>query len=153
MVLRSQENTIKSAQELVTARKEVEKLNGVLLEMCEHLGVENLEQLRHEYDEKVRTLVHQRDRLLQESAPSASEPAGPDPLVMAPLLVGSNASPDANAVRAEVGRVESLIGAIEQLLDDPDTAASTIAQKNNERATLEAYLQGIRYQAARVRSV
>jgi hypothetical protein len=151
--LRSQEITIRSAQELVTARKEVEKLDGVLLEMCEHLGVENLEQLRHEYDAKVRILVHQRDRLLQQSAPSASEPAGPDPLVTAPLLVGSNSAADPNTIRAEVERVESLIVTIEKLVDDPDTSASTIALKNNERATLEAYLQGIRYQTALAKGV
>jgi DNA repair exonuclease SbcCD ATPase subunit len=147
-VLRSQDGALKSSEEVIKARKEVEKLNGILLEMCEHLGVQTVDQLRHEYDAKVRNLVYERDRLLQASSLLGNPPSGPDPMALAPLLMDSMPAAT-EAIKAEVERVESLIDAIEKLLDDPDTSASTIALKNNERAQLEAYIRGIRFQAAR----
>jgi hypothetical protein len=48
-------------------------------------------------------------------------------------------------LHAEVARVEGLIQAISQLMEDPDTELSIVIRKNAERAELESYLRGLRF--------
>jgi hypothetical protein len=46
-------------------------------------------------------------------------------------------------------RVEAAIGAIETLLQHPNTTASMVARKKTERAEQEAYLRGLNFQLVR----
>lgn len=52
---------------------------------------------------------------------------------------------DKDALKAEVARVESLVHAISELIDDPATELSVVIRKNVERAEFESYLKGIRF--------
>jgi hypothetical protein len=52
---------------------------------------------------------------------------------------------DVDAVRAEIARVEGLIQATTNEIDDPQSELSVVIRKNGERAALESYLKGVRF--------
>ncbi len=54
-------------------------------------------------------------------------------------------SVDLKAFQAEVSRIEDQIEAISQAIEDPSTELSIVIRKNAERAELESYLRGIRF--------
>jgi hypothetical protein len=49
------------------------------------------------------------------------------------------------AINAEVSRVQALIQGISKLIEDPNTELSVVIRKNAERAELESYLRGVRF--------
>ena len=51
----------------------------------------------------------------------------------------------ANAVRAEISRIESAIQEINRRLDDPKSELAAAIRLNRELAELAAYLKGLRY--------
>lgn len=54
----------------------------------------------------------------------------------------------AEAVEAEVARVEALIREVNSVIDNPETELSVVIRKNAERAELESYLKGLRFRIA-----
>jgi len=55
------------------------------------------------------------------------------------------AAVDVDAVRTEIARVESLIQATTNDIDDPQSELSVVIRKNGERAAFESYLRGVRF--------
>ena len=51
----------------------------------------------------------------------------------------------ADALHAEVARIEGLIEGISRAIEDPDTELSVVIRKNAERAELDSYLRGVRF--------
>jgi hypothetical protein len=56
-----------------------------------------------------------------------------------------NGGIDVGAIHAEVARVEGLIQATSELIEDPEAELSVVIRKNAERAELESYLRGVRF--------
>jgi hypothetical protein len=114
-----------SSKKMQAAREEWEKEKNRLIEenqQAQELLSEasaNIEQWRHAAD------AH------QQSAASASA-AGNNTAVV-------------EAINAEVARVQSLIQGISKLIEDPNTELSVVIRKNAERAELESYLRGVRF--------
>jgi hypothetical protein len=52
---------------------------------------------------------------------------------------------DIGSIHAEVARVEGLIQATSELIEDPEAELSVVIRKNAERAELESYLRGVRF--------
>jgi hypothetical protein len=52
---------------------------------------------------------------------------------------------DLGSIHAEVARVEGLIQATSELIEDPEADLSVVIRKNAERAELESYLRGVRF--------
>jgi hypothetical protein len=76
--------------------------------------------------------------LLRRELEQALRAAAPAPVVEQP-------SSDTGAVDAEVARVEGLILATSQIVEDPDTELSAVIRKSAERTEHEAYLRGLRF--------
>jgi chromosome segregation ATPase len=64
----------------------------------------------------------------------------------APASIGvEESSVKAEAIYAEVTRVEKLIHSISRIIEDPATELSLVIRRNAERAELESYLRGLRF--------
>jgi hypothetical protein len=59
----------------------------------------------------------------------------------------SDGSPEGDSILGEITRVEGLIQAISQIVEDPETELSIVIRKNVERAELESYLRGLRFKS------
>jgi hypothetical protein len=62
-------------------------------------------------------------------------------------LEAARKSLNAEAIQAEVTRVEALIQDISRMVDNQETELSVIIRKNVERAELESYLKGLRFKS------
>jgi hypothetical protein len=116
------------------------------LEACLAENIAVVDALRREYDARIEELVHQNERLKQSESVAALS-AGASILAATEVRLVSEI--DNASIDAEMQRVEAAIGAIEALLQHPNTTASMVARKKIERAEQEAYLRGLNFQLAR----
>src|SRR5438552_179532 len=86
-------------------------------------------------------------RLLVEASPEKSRAAFENEQANASVHRAQieKSSMHADALHAEVGRIEGLIEGISRAIEDPDTELSVVIRKNAERAELESYLRGVRF--------
>jgi hypothetical protein len=130
---------------------EIQHLQRTLSETREQVSAEVVEQLRLQYDQKMKDMIQQKTQLTEElqsaSALLQSERARFAAEVSKSKIATVVASPpdgmDANTIKEEVARVETLLQEIGALIDDPATELSTVIRKNVEKAELDAYLKGI----------
>jgi chromosome segregation ATPase len=108
-----------------------------------------VDALRREYDARIEELVHQNGSLRQSESVAESSVAGVEVSILAATEVRLVSEIDTTPIDAEMRRVESAIGAIETLLQHPNTTASMVARKKTERAEQEAYLRGLTFQLGR----
>jgi chromosome segregation ATPase len=139
---------------------QVERLEQQLQRMSdtrERVSNEVVDQLRKQYDQKLQEAIQQKTQLAQElqhvsglletersrfAAEIGQKRDNGDQAVGGTTL-------DAQAMAAEVARVEALIGEIVTVIDNPDTELSTVIRKNVEKAELDAYLKGILFSLGR----
>jgi chromosome segregation ATPase len=143
--LRNARSPLRNAADAAEWEAEREELKSQIsgLETSLRETAAKLDQLRLEYETKLDELASQNARLRQELG-GASLVAATEVRLEPPV---DHASVD--SVDDEMRRVEGLIYAIETLLEEPDTTASTRARKNIERAENEAYLRGLNFRFAR----
>jgi predicted nucleic acid-binding Zn-ribbon protein len=129
---------LKQAQEAQNrALAEADEAAAIALEMQVATAVERfrLESTRT-WDAERAQLIAERDQIAAEleqtKAGISSEPMPKSSVDLAPAY-------------AEVARVEDLIAAISQVIEDPTTELSVVIRKSAERAELESYLRGIRF--------
>jgi len=99
--------------------------------------------LKARWDADRASLVAERNRAQQRLADAAS-----DYETRQAAAANGPAAPASFALEAfagEVARVERLIQAISQIVEDPDTELSVVIRKNAERAELESYVKGLRF--------
>lgn len=108
-----------------------------------------VDALRREYDERIEELVHHNERLKQSESVAGPSLSGAGVSILAATEVRLVSEIDNTAIDAEMRRVEAAIGAIEALLQHPNTTASMVARKKTERAEQEAYLRGLNFQLVR----
>jgi chromosome segregation ATPase len=97
------------------------------------------QQLAHSQNNAPAELTSELDELrreLEQAKRAAAVPAA----VPAP-----QASVENPAIEAEVARVEKLIQAISQVVENSETELSIVISKSVERAELESYLRGLRF--------
>jgi hypothetical protein len=91
---------------------------------------------------EVRTkLTNEMDALRRELEEAKRSAAASKPAHVA------GGSPDGDSILGEITRVEGLIQAISQIVEDPETELSIVIRKNVERAELESYLRGLRFKS------
>ena len=99
-----------------------------------------VEYLDHRYDDRIQEIILQKTQLTDElkraSALLESERG---------RFMTATENGNADAVSAEVARVQTMILELGKRIDDPTTDLSTVIRKNVERAELNAYLKGIQY--------
>ncbi|HEY2381107.1 MAG TPA: hypothetical protein VGK48_07980 [Terriglobia bacterium] len=138
-VLQYHERALKTAQELTSAKKEIQELNVALTQIREEIHSGSVAQLKREHAASIEDMVQKHEQLTQElQVPRAV--SGNSSEMIPTQGIPPGASP---AVDGEVTRIRQSIADIEKLIEDPDTSASTIARKNIERKELEAYLRGL----------
>jgi hypothetical protein len=155
-ILKYHETTMRSAQELATASKEAQGLKRTLAEMKEQIAAEEIAQVRREYEARMQELLKENLRLEQQLHTARSTGAGlprPETIPAESSQPASTTGFNINAINSEVERVERVIKAIDELLDDPSTSASTISQKNVEKAELSAYQRGILFSLGRGKGI
>jgi chromosome segregation ATPase len=128
-----------------TFERQMDRVRTELTEECDRLRLE-LEQLARsaaQWNTERARLTEECDRANRLLAETKSEldraRTGQGAAVVSAGPAGSEAA------QAEIARVESLIRAITQLIDDPATELSVVFRKNAERAELDSYLRGIRF--------
>jgi Fe-S cluster assembly scaffold protein SufB len=119
------------------------------LEACLAENSAVVDALRREYDARIEELVHQNERLKQSESAAGPSVSGAEVSILAATEVRLVSEIDNTPIDAEMRRVEAAIGAIETLLQHPNTTASMVARKKTERAELEAYLRGLNFQLVR----
>ena len=94
---------------------------------------------------KVRAELTQEIESLRQQVEDAKQAAA-----MAQAAASAQASSDrSQAVQAEIALVEALMHEISQLVESPRTELSVVIRKNVERAELQSYLRGLRFQASK----
>jgi DNA repair exonuclease SbcCD ATPase subunit len=88
-----------------------------------------------EHEQQLAAELDSLRKQLENSAPPAA-PAAPVP---------TGVFVDPEAIRSEATRIEGMIGEIAKLVEDPETELSVVIRKNVERAELESYLKGLRF--------
>jgi len=129
---------LKQAQDAQNrAVAEVDEAAAIALEMQVATAVERLRlESSKTWDTERAKLVAERDQMAAElEQAKASIPTEPMP----------QSSVDLAPAYTEVARVEDLISAISQAIEDPTTELSVVIRKSAERAELESYLRGIRF--------
>lgn len=129
---------LKQAQDAQNrALAEADEAAAIALEMQVATAVERLRiESTKTWDAERAKLVAERDQLATElEQAKASIPPEPMP----------QSSVDLAPAYTEVARVEDLISAISQVIEDPTTELSVVIRKSAERAELESYLRGIRF--------
>ncbi len=131
-----------------------------LSERSEKVSTDIVEQLRQQYDQKMQDMIQQKTQLAQELN-SASALLDTERARFSSQIAKSNSAPaaeasgggnlDAEAVSAEMQRVEKKLQEIVRLIDDPSTELSTVIRKNVEKAELDAYLKGILFSLNRAK--
>jgi chromosome segregation ATPase len=108
----------------------------------ERLSNEAVDQLRHQYEQRLQEAIQQKTQLAEELQTASSKLELERTRLSAPHQ-GTGSGVDAEAIAAEVSRVEGLLTQIIAIIDDPDTELSTVIRKNVEKAELDSYLKGI----------
>jgi len=94
---------------------------------------------------KVRSELTQEIEKLQRELEEARRTA-----TLAQVPASTEVSPDGNQViQAEVARVETSIQEISKIVEDSQTELSIVIRKNVERAELQSYLRGLRFNFSR----
>jgi hypothetical protein len=109
-------------------------------------------ELTAQFEADRATLVAERNRAQQRLADVAAEYE----TKLAELLKQQAATPEAprpqsvemETVQAEITRVDGMIHAISQIVENPETEISVVIRKNVERAELVSYLRGLRFRIA-----
>ncbi|PYS42701.1 MAG: hypothetical protein DMG14_03145, partial [Acidobacteria bacterium] len=106
---------------------------------------EEQDRLRRELEQAKRACTHLR--LLVEANPEKSRAAFENEQANASVHRAQieKSSMHADALHAEVARIEGLIEGISRAIEDPDTELSVVIRKNAERAELDSYLRGVRF--------
>jgi len=135
---------------------EVQQLQRALAETRENVSAEVVEQLRLQYDVRIHDMIQQKTQLAQQLQAASSmleteRARFANEVGMSKSAAGENAGIpfDADALNAEVQRVEAMIQTIAAMIDDPATELSTVIRKNVEKAELDAYLRGILFTLGR----
>lgn len=103
---------------------------------------EVVDQLRKQYEEKLQEAISHKTQLAQQLQ-TASTMLETQRARLSAAQTDHVASLNTEAIAAEVARVESQIGAISVVTDNPETDFSTVIRKNVEKAELDSYLKGI----------
>jgi hypothetical protein len=104
---------------------------------CEHQVIGAVNKVRAELTQEIESLRQQVEDAKQAAA-------------MAQAAASAQASSDrSQAVQAEIALVEALMHEISQLVESPRTELSVVIRKNVERAELQSYLRGLRFQASK----
>ena len=140
-------------QELNDAKATVQRLESSgASETPEAVNSEIVEQLRHQYDERMQEMIHQKTALSEELR-NVTSLLEEERVKLASSNGTSNSassdSPDRQLIDSEVERIQEMIAGIARLIDDPETELSTVIRKNVERAELDAYLKGILFSLGR----
>ena len=109
------------------------------------------ERVRRESESRIQELAQQNEilkRELEGMTVGRSSTAGGSMVDAIEVRFQSEDS----SIDAEMQRVQEAIRGIEDLLEHPDTTASMIARKNNEKAENEPYLRGLNFRLARAKS-
>jgi hypothetical protein len=109
-------------------------------------------ELTAQFEADRATLVAERNRAQQRLADVAAEYE----TKLAEVLKQQAATPEAprpqsvemETVQAEITRVDGMIHAISQIVENPETEISVVIRKNVERAELVSYLRGLRFRIA-----
>jgi len=121
-------------------RRQIQQMERRLSETHQSVNSDVVDQLRRQYDDRIQEIILQKTQLTDEmkraSALLESERG---------RFMTATESSNADAVSAEVARVQTMILEIGKRIDDPNTDLSTVIRKNVERAELSAYLKGIQY--------
>lgn len=119
---------------------------------------EVVDQLRKQYEQKLQEAIQQKTQLAEElqsaSALLEAERARLSTKLAQPTRDDGSkdvhgGTLDPQAIAAEIARVEAMIGEIVAVIDNPETALSTVIRKNVERAELDSYLKGILFSMGR----
>lgn len=117
----------------------------------DRVSSEIVDQLRKQYEQKLQEAIQQKTHLAAELQ-SASALLETERTRLSTEITQSQKDDgglNTDAIDAEVKRVEALIGEIVAVIDNPETALSTIIRKNVEKAELDAYLKGILFSLGR----
>ena len=146
-ILKYHESSIQSSGELAVAKEEVRRLKNTVTELRNEMGSEDMEHLRHEYEARIQDLMQEKEGTAGSNA--RSQDSG-SPAVRQAVKLRLDAAASAD-IESEIERIENAIKIIGKILDDPDTPASSIAEKMVEKEKLESYLSGISFVVGRGR--
>ena len=140
------------AEERTQLEKQISILEADLeRERTKTVDGEVVEQLRRQYDDRLREIAEQKTQLaeqLQHASATLESERSRFVAAAAPSSSGNDGA-DTHAVNSEITRVESMIADINRMIDDPSSELSTVIRKNVERAELDAYLKGILFSVGR----
>jgi len=121
-------------------RIQIQQMERRLSETRQSVNTDVVDQLRRQYDDHIQEIILQKTQLTDElkraSALLESERG---------RFISATGNDNADAINAEVARVQRMILEIGKRIEDPSTDLSTVIRKNVERAELNAYLKGIQY--------
>jgi chromosome segregation ATPase len=131
-------------------RRRLEQQLQRMSETRDRVSNEVVDQLRRQYEQRLQEAIHQKTQLAQELQSASTMLETERTRLSAAQSAGKEVEGlDTEAIRAEVSRVESQIGQIISIIDNPDTELSTVIRKNVEKAELDAYLKGIFFSLGR----
>jgi hypothetical protein len=121
-------------------RLQIQQMERRLSETNHSVNADVVDQLRRQYDDRIQEMILQKTQLTDElkraSGLLESERG---------RFMTATGGDNADAISAEVARVQTMILELGKRIEDPSTDLSTVIRKNVERAELNAYLKGIQY--------
>jgi hypothetical protein len=121
-------------------RLQIQQMERRLSETHQSVNSDVVDQLRRQYDDRIQEIILQKTQLTDELTRASALLESKRGRFMTATESGN-----ADAVSAEVARVQTMILELGKRIDDPTTDLSTVIRKNVERAELTAYLKGIQY--------
>jgi predicted nucleic acid-binding Zn-ribbon protein len=121
-------------------RQQIQQMERRLSETHQSVNSDVVDQLRRQYDDRIQEIILQKTQLTDELTRASALLESKRGRFMTATESGN-----ADAVSAEVARVQTMILELGKRIDDPTTDLSTVIRKNVERAELTAYLKGIQY--------
>jgi len=123
-------------------RLQIQQMERTLSKTHQSVNSDVVDQLRRQYDDRIQEIILQKTQLTDELKRASALLESQRGRFM---TATGNGNTNADAVSAEVARVQTMIVEIGKRIDDPATDLSTVIRKNVERAELNAYLKGIQY--------
>jgi len=126
-------------------RLQIQQMERRLSETHHSVNSDVVDQLRRQYDDRIQEMILQKTQLTDELKRASALLESERGRFMTATGSDNTGSGDADAIRAEVARVQTMILELGKRIEDPSTDLSTVIRKNVERAELNAYLKGIQY--------
>jgi hypothetical protein len=125
-------------------RLQIQQMERRLSETHQSVNSDVVDQLRRQYDDRIQEMIFQKTQLTDELKRASTLLESERSRFMT-ATIDNTGNGNADAIKAEVARVQTMILELGKRIEDPSTDLSTVIRKNVERAELNAYLKGIQY--------